>query len=231
MKLVTFAGAHACGKTAVILKTARLLQAHGMKAGVIKLDCISSDDDRVYDAAGIPNRKYLSGNICPDHFFAREIEEIFFWGHSESLDVLFTESAGLCGRCAPHISGVPAVCVIDCLSGITAPSKLGPMLRLADFIAVTKGDLVSPAEREVFLYHIRLANRTAHICFINGLSGQGAYRLSDHICRAGDTDSVGDRHLRFTMPSAVCTFCSGQTLIATRGPGGRIKRLPEGGEE
>ena len=68
----------------------------------------------------------------------------------EKLDLLITESAGLCGRCSPHIRDIPAVCVIDCLSGITAPQKIGPMLRYADFIAVTKGDLVSPAEREEF---------------------------------------------------------------------------------
>lgn len=150
MKMITVAGAHACGKTSVILKTAELLLKENCRPGVMKLDCISSEDDRIYSAAGITNVKYISGNICPDHYFADSISDIFQWGLKEKLDLLITESAGLCGRCSPHIRDIPAVCVIDCLSGITAPQKIGPMLRYADFIAVTKGDLVSPAEREVF---------------------------------------------------------------------------------
>ena len=150
MKMITVAGAHACGKTSVILKTAELLLKENCRPGVMKLDCISSEDDRIYSAAGITNVKYISGNICPDHYFADSISDIFQWGLREKLDLLITESAGLCGRCSPHIRDIPAVCVIDCLSGITAPQKIGPMLRYADFIAVTKGDLVSPAEREEF---------------------------------------------------------------------------------
>ncbi|MFQ9393548.1 MAG: hypothetical protein ACLR2E_04375 [Lachnospiraceae bacterium] len=66
--------------------------------------------------------------------------------------------AGLCGRCSPHIRDIPAVCVIDCLSGITAPQKIGPMLRYADFIAVTKG-ISCPRRSGGFLHNIRLANR------------------------------------------------------------------------
>ncbi len=142
MKMITVAGAHACGKTSVILKTAELLLKENCRPGVMKLDCISSEDDRIYSAAGITNVKYISGNICPDHYFADSISDIFQWGLKEKLDLLITESAGLCGRCSPHIRDIPAVCVIDCLSGITAPQKIGPMLRYADFIAVTKGKIV-----------------------------------------------------------------------------------------
>lgn len=223
MRMTTFAGAHACGKTAVIVKTVELLAQRKISAGVMKLDCISSNDDRVYEKAGIPVVKYLSGNTCPDHHFASLVEEVFAWGQNRGLDVLITESAGLCGRCAPHIRELPAVCVIDCLAGITAPLKVGPMLKYADFIAVTKSDLVSPAEREVFLYYIRMANPRARVCFINGLSGQGAYRLADFILGAEETANVAGKFLRFTMPAAVCSFCSGQMKIGVSGSGGRIK--------
>lgn len=223
MRMITFAGAHACGKTAVILKTAELLAGRRLSVGVMKLDCISSEDDRIYERAGIPAVKYLSGNICPDHHFASLAGEVFSWGRERGLDVLITESAGLCGRCAPHIRELPAVCVIDCLSGITAPLKMGPMLKYADFIAVTKSDLISPAEREVFLYYIRLANPRARVCFINGLSGQGAYRLADFILEAEETEEIRGKYLRFTMPAAVCSFCAGQMEIGVSGAGGRIK--------
>ena len=73
MKMITVAGAHACGKTSVILKTAELLLKENCRPGVMKLDCISSEDDRIYSAAGITNVKYISGNICPDHYFADSV--------------------------------------------------------------------------------------------------------------------------------------------------------------
>ena len=64
MRMITTAGAHACGKTAVILKTAEMLMKEGIRTGVMKLDCISSEDDQLYRACGIPNIKYISGNVC-----------------------------------------------------------------------------------------------------------------------------------------------------------------------
>ena len=225
MKVVTFAGAHACGKTAVIMKAVQDLKEQGIKAAVMKLDCISSEDDKIYERAGIPTVKYLSGNTCPDHFFVQSMEQAYAWARDRGADMLVTESAGLCGRCSPHIRDIPAVCVIDCLSGITAPQKIGPMLRYADFIAVTKGDLVSPAEREVFLHNIRLANRKARVSFINGLTGQGAYRLASFIRESAEEETIDGKFLRFTMPSAVCSFCAGQMQLQQKGNGGRIKRM------
>lgn len=68
MRVVTFAGAHACGKTAVIMKAVQNLKEQGIHAAVMKLDCISSEDDKIYERAGITTVKYLSGNTCPDHF-------------------------------------------------------------------------------------------------------------------------------------------------------------------
>ena len=223
MKMVTLAGAHACGKTAVILKTAGLLKAQGLVCGAVKSDCLYSDEEQAYTAAGIKHRKLLAGNVCPDHHFASALLDIFAWGREERLDVLFTESAGLCGRCAPHIRSVAAVCVIDCLSGISAPKKAGPMLRCADHIVVTKGDLVSPVEREVFLFHVQAANPRARISFINGLTGQGAWKLASFLLSQPDTEKLEGRHLRYTMPSAQCSFCAGQTVLTPSTPGGRIK--------
>lgn len=223
MKLITFAGSHACGKTSVILKTCELLSACGKKTGVMKLDCISTDDDKIYKNNGIETIKFISGNMCPDHFFASHIGEVFEWGLKNQFDVLITESAGLCGRCAPHMRKVPAVCVLDCLAGITAPFKAGPMLFFADFIAVTKGDLVSPAEREVFLKNINYANSRAKITFINGLSGQGASRLSNFIDASENISTINDKYLRFTMPAASCNFCSGQMWVGSNESSGRIK--------
>ena len=79
MRVVTFAGAHACGKTAVIMKAVQNLKEQGIHAAVMKLDCISSEDDKIYERAGIPTVKYLSGNTCPDHFFVQSIEQAYAW--------------------------------------------------------------------------------------------------------------------------------------------------------
>ena len=64
--------------------------------------------------------------------------------------MLITESAGLCSRCSPYINAVLAICVIDNLSGINTPRKIGPCGvcgRISDY----QGDIVSQAEREVFV--------------------------------------------------------------------------------
>lgn len=82
------------------------------------------------------------------------------WGIRQGFDLLISESAGLCNRCSPHIKGVLAVCVIDHLGGVHTPRKIGPMLKNADLVVLTKGDIVSQAEREVFTFRVRQANAT-----------------------------------------------------------------------
>lgn len=81
----------------------------------------------------------LSGGLCPDHFFATNLEEAFDWAAQTGAHICVIRLAGLCNRCSPHLRGALALCVIDSLMGIDAPEKIGPMLRLADVVAVTKG--------------------------------------------------------------------------------------------
>ena len=150
MKLITVSGPPSSGKTSVILRMSSLLRERGLTAGVVKFDCIASDDAKTYESHGIPARLGIAGSVCPDHYFICNVEGCVRWGEREGFDVLFIESARLCSRFAPHIRDIPAVCVIDNLSGIRTPMKLGPILRNADIVAVTKGDMVSQAEREVF---------------------------------------------------------------------------------
>ena len=77
MNLVTVSGPPSSGKTAIILKTAATLMQKGVKVGVVKFDCLSTDDDLLYEKAGIPVRKGISGALCPDHYFVSNIEETF----------------------------------------------------------------------------------------------------------------------------------------------------------
>lgn len=212
MKMVTVAGPPSSGKTSVILQLAASMAE---TLGVIKFDCLTSFDRKRYEEAGVPVQVGYSGKFCPDHFFVNNIEGGVQWGLKRGLSILLTESAGLCNRCSPHISGVLSVCVIDNLSGIHTPRKIGPMLKFADIVVVTKGDIVSQAEREVFSFNIRQANGRAHIIFINGITGQGAFMLGKKIAEAKDITSLVDKRLRFTTPAATCSYCTGETKIGT----------------
>lgn len=155
MHLITVGGPPSCGKTSVILKAIQHLRDDGKRVGVVKFDCLSSADPELFQTAGFPVLAGISSNFCPDHYFVTNIEDCVGWGQREKLDILVSESAGLCNRCAPHIKGQLAVCVLDNLSGVHTPRKVGPMLKTADIVIITKGDIVSQAEREVFAYRVR----------------------------------------------------------------------------
>lgn len=230
MKLVTVSGPPSSGKTSVILKTLGALKNRGLRVGVVKFDCLATDDDLLYEKAGIPVKKGLSGSMCPDHFFVSNIEEVVQWGRGEGFDLLVSESAGLCNRCSPYVKDILAVCVIDNLSGVNTPKKIGPMLRSADIVVITKGDIVSQAEREVFASKVNLVNPSAAIMHINGLSGQGSFELSTLLYDGREEiDTVMGKQLRFTMPSALCSYCLGETRIGKDFQLGNVRKMDFGG--
>ncbi len=226
MNLLTVSGPPSSGKTSVILKTIEAIRKRGLRVGVVKFDCLYTDDDELYEKAGIPVMKGLSGSLCPDHYFASNIEEVVRWGKRENLDLLVTESAGLCNRCSPYIKGIKAVCVIDNLSGINTPKKIGPMLKTADIIVITKGDIVSQAEREVFASKVNSVNPQAVIMAVNGLTGQGAYELSTLVYDEDvKIETVKGEELRFPMPSALCSYCLGETRIGEEYQMGNVRKM------
>ncbi len=232
MNLVTVSGPPSSGKTSVILKTLASLKDRSLKPAVVKFDCLYTDDDQLYERAGIPVRKGLSGSLCPDHYFVSNIEAVVDWGVESEFDLLISESAGLCNRCSPYIKGIKAVCVIDNLSGINTPKKIGPMLKTADIIVITKGDIVSQAEREVFASRVQAVNPRAVILNVNGLTGQGCYELSTLLL---DEDmqitSLKGKELRFSMPSALCSYCLGEKRIGESYQMGNVRKMDmEGGK-
>jgi Ni2+-binding GTPase involved in maturation of urease and hydrogenase len=196
-----------------------------MKVGVVKFDCLTTDDHLRYERAGIPVKKGLAGGLCPDHFFIANIEAALQWGRRSGFDLLISESAGLCNRCSPHIRGVLAVCVIDHLSGVHTPRKIGPMLKNADVVILTKGDIVSQAEREVFAFRVRQVNARAAVLPVNGLTGQGSLLLKRHFLSAPEVGSLDGRRLRFTMPAALCSYCLGETRIGPDCQIGNVKTM------
>ena len=226
MNLITVSGPPSSGKTSIILKTIDALQKRKLEVGVVKFDCLYTDDDLLYQKAGVKVKKGLSGSLCPDHYFVSNVEDTVKWGIKEKLDVLITESAGLCNRCSPYIKDITAVCVIDNLSGINTPKKIGPMLKSADIVVITKGDIVSQAEREVFASRVNIVNPKASILNVNGLTGQGAYELSTLLYDEEENISslVGSK-LRFSMPSAMCSYCLGETRIGESFQMGNVRKI------
>lgn len=230
MNLITISGPPSSGKTSVILKTIQALHQRDLKVGVVKFDCLYTDDDLLYEKAGVPVKKGLSGSLCPDHYFVSNIEEVVQWGRGEDLDVLITESAGLCNRCSPYIRDIKAICVIDNLSGINTPKKIGPMLKSADIVVITKGDIVSQAEREVFASKVHSVNSKAITMHINGLTGQGAYELSTLLYDENENiETVKGKELRFSMPSALCSYCLGEKRIGEDYQMGNVRKMDLGG--
>jgi len=226
MNLVTFSGPPSTGKTSVIIKTIDAIKNRGLKVGVVKFDCLATDDDKLYEKAGVPVRKGLSGSQCPDHYFVSNVEEVAQWGRGLGLDLLITESAGLCNRCSPYIKDIKSICVIDNLSGINTPKKVGPMLKMADIVIITKGDIVSQAEREVFASRVQTVNPSAITMHVNGLTGQGAFELSTLLYDENtDVDTLVGKKLRFSMPSAMCSYCLGETRIGASYQMGNVRKI------
>lgn len=226
MRLVTLAGPPTCGKTSVLRHVAQHLQKQGLTVGVVKLDCLATDDAARYREVGLVHvAQGLSGSLCPDHFFAGNVPRLLEWGRSRKLDLLFLESAGLCNRCSPHVRGALAICVLDHLGGVQLPAKVGPMLRSADLVVATRGDLVSQAEREVFALEVRRHAPKAQVVGVQGRTGQGTLELSRKISALATPLPAEEPRLRFSMPSAVCSYCLGETRLGDERQIGNLKLL------
>ncbi|SMB81201.1 Ni2+-binding GTPase involved in regulation of expression and maturation of urease and hydrogenase [Desulfonispora thiosulfatigenes DSM 11270] len=229
MNLITISGPPSSGKTSVIVKTIDAFRQRNLSVGVVKFDCLYTDDDLIYEKAGIPVKKGLSGALCPDHYFVSNIEEVVQWGKKLKLDILITESAGLCNRCSPYLQDIKAVCIIDNLSGINTPRKIGPLLKSADIVIITKGDIVSQAEREVYASKVNSVNPKAIIMHINGLTGQGSYELSTLLYDPEiNVETVQGKQLKFPMPAAMCSYCLGETRVGDAYQKGNIRKIELG---
>ncbi len=229
MKTVVVAGPPSAGKTAVIMNTARILQAEGHVCAAVKFDTRSSaDPERYMQRLGIAALGGLSDYLCPDHFFISNLEESMEWGSGKGAEYLFIETAGLCLRCAPHVIGLPAVTIIDCLGGLDAPVKIGPMLSLADIVVLTKGDLISQAERDVLRYGIRSVNPQASIMAINGLTGTGTLPFLRTLRQWKYADEPFVGTLRHDMPAAICSYCTGERRVGRIYQTGNVEKITKG---
>ncbi len=226
MKIITIAGTPSSGKTAVVSALARLYRARDIQVAAVKFDALATTDDAWFrERVGIPAIKGLGAYICPDHFYVSNLEEATQWGRDQGARILFMETAGLCLRCAPHIETIPAVTVTDLLAGMDAPEKMGPLLSLADVVVVTKADMVSQAEKEVFIHGIEKVNPSARIFQVNGLTGSGALPLKRLMDTWPEHNDLTGLSLRYAMPASVCSYCTGETRIGSQFQSGNVTKM------
>ncbi len=231
MKFAIVAGTPSSGKTSVMLHTIRHLLSDNIRVAACKIDCLETTDDRRYRRLGIPIAVGLSDYVCPDHFYVANLEEIWRWAEQQKAELVILETAGLCHRCAPALYGCLSVCIIDNLSGLDTPKKVGPMLSTADVIVITKGDMVSQAEREVFHQQVQAVNPGARVIEINGLTGRGSLRLKNEIMKSEPLQEITGRQLRCPMPAAVCSYCAGETTVGSTYQMGNVKKVDFGRPE
>lgn len=219
MKVLVIGGTPSSGKSRLILALIRGSRT-GHPIGVAKVDCVTTSDDAWYRDRGVPAIRLLAGRFCPDHAWLEGVPRVLEWVARERLDTLVVETAGLCARCAPYLNEAIAVCVLDSTCGVHAPVKLGPHLADADLCVITKGDLVSQAEREVFEAGVRTRNPTAPVVWFNGLTGEGALDLVsalDGLPRKDDLTAIevtpSAWSARTPLPQLYCSYCLGRSEV------------------
>ena len=224
MKLAIFAGPATTGKTSVIRHVLRKLPALGRRAAYLKIDVQYAEEDRqIAEEFGIPVKKIYSGELCPDHCGVMVLGDALRWAKKKGCDTLMIETAGLCLRCSPYVDGGLGVVVLEATSGMNLPRKIGPMLTLADIAVITKIDLISQAEREVFRARVMDAAPGVAIREMNALHGTGTEPLARRI--AYFPDAGEHMVLRGNPPVGTCTICAGKKEIGWENHFGVVRQL------
>lgn len=223
MKTIICAGPPTAGKTTVLKQVVKKLKDKGLKLSYLKIDVQFTDEDEVFQKLfGIPTKKVYSGELCPDHCNVMVLGDAIEWALGIKADILFVETAGLCLRCSPYIERSLGIVVLEATSGMNLPRKIGPLLALADVAIVTKIDLVSQAEREVFRANILKAARP-DIIETDALHGINVDRIVQRIEGAADTSPP--YMLRGNPPVGVCTICVGKREVGWQKHFGVVRPL------
>lgn len=223
MRAIICAGPPTSGKTTVLKHVTRRLGDSGHRLAYLKTDVqFTNEDEEFRTRFGIPTRKVYSGEMCPDHCNVMVLGDAVRWAARERADTLLVETAGLCLRCSPYIEDSLGVAVLEATSGMNLPRKMGPLLSLADVAVVTKIDLVSQAEREVFRANVLSATKAA-VIETDALHGINIDRLVGRIERAPELS--GRLQLRGNPPVGVCTICVGKKEIGWQQHFGVVRPL------
>jgi Ni2+-binding GTPase involved in maturation of urease and hydrogenase len=208
----------------VLKQVARRLAGRGHALAYLKIDVQYAEEDEVFAREfGIPAKKVYSGELCPDHCNVMVLGDAIEWASQRRADVLLVETAGLCLRCSPYVEKLLGIVVLEATSGMNLPRKIGPMLSLADIAVVTKIDLVSQAEREVFRARILDAAPDIFVVESNALYGIGIDPVVRKIEEAAEIQFP--LFLRGNPPIGTCTICVGKKEIGWRQHFGVVRPL------
>lgn len=190
----------------------------------MKIDVLYADEDeQLKKEFNIPTKKIYSGELCPDHCNVVVLDEVVEWAEQESAEYLFVETAGLCLRCSPYVENSLGIVVLEATSGMNLPRKIGPMLTLADISVITKIDLVSQAEREVFRYRILEAAKEISVVESNALYGIGIDPIVRDILKSKDIELP--MFLKGNPPVGTCTICVGKKEIGAKNHFGVLRTM------
>jgi Ni2+-binding GTPase involved in maturation of urease and hydrogenase len=222
MKVVICAGPPTSGKTTVLRQVARRL-IKNYKLAYLKIDVQYADEDDIFRKEFcIPARKVYSGDLCPDHCNVVVLGDAIKWAEKEGIDIFLIETAGLCLRCSPYIENSLGIIVLEATSGMNLPKKIGPMLSLSDIAIVTKIDLVSQAEKEVFRANILDASKV-DVIETDALRGINIDNIIRKIEKAPEVKEP--LLLRGNPPLGTCTICVGKKEIGKEAHFGVLRTL------
>ncbi|MCE1197715.1 MAG: hypothetical protein LWW85_01995 [Marinilabiliales bacterium] len=226
MKLVIFAGPPTSGKTTVIRQVIRRMLVRQSKPAFVKIDVLYADEDETMAREfGIPTKKIYSGELCPDHCNVLVLDELVDWAEQVGSDYLFVETAGLCLRCSPYVENALGVVVLEATSGMNLPRKIGPMLTLADISVITKIDLISQAEREVFRFRVLESAQQITVVESNALYGIGIDPIVRQVVATRDVEFP--MYLRGNPPVGTCTICVGKKEIGSKNHFGVLRTMDQ----
>jgi Ni2+-binding GTPase involved in maturation of urease and hydrogenase len=226
MRLVIFAGPPTCGKTTVIRQVIKRMIAKNLKPSFVKIDVLYADENETINKEfEIPTKKIYSGELCPDHCNVVVLDEVVEWAEKVGSDFLFVETAGLCLRCSPYVENSLGIVVLEATSGMNLPRKIGPMLTLADISIITKIDLISQAEREVFRYRVLESAKDITVVETNALYGIGIDPIVRQILKTNDVEFP--MYLRGNPPVGTCTICVGKKEIGSKNHFGVLRTMEQ----
>jgi len=227
MKAVICAGPPTTGKTTVLRQIIKRIIEAGMKPAYLKIDVQYALEDALFGREfGIPAKKVYSGELCPDHCNVLVLRDALEWAEERSAGILLVETAGLCLRCSPYIEGALGIVVLEATSGMNLPMKIGPMLTLADAAVITKIDLISQAEREVFRAGVMRAAPGTAVFEANALYGIGIDAVATKVLAAPELKD--GLRLRGNPPVGTCTVCVGKKDIGWQQHFGVVRPLDNG---
>ena len=225
MKLIIIAGPPSAGKTAVTRQIIRHFIGT-KKCAFLKIDVVRAfEDEELRDEFHIPARKIYSGDLCPDHTGIMVLKDALSWAEGLGTDIFIVESAGLCLRCSPYVTQSLGIVVLSSVSGMNSPLKMGPMISLADVAVITKTDLVSQSEKEVFREKTKEVAPAIDIIETNAIQGTGLRYLMRSIDALADIVDASTIVLRGIPPLGVCTICVGKREIGWQNHFGVVRKL------